>query len=57
MSEIETRLPRTELLFEDVFQYPVPELLAQHLYRKKAKVDKEEKIRWRSFPIRDFRNC
>ncbi len=43
MSEIETRLPGTELLFEDVFQYPVPELLAQHLYRKKAKVDKEEK--------------
>ncbi len=29
--EIEERLPEASLAFEDIFQYPTPELLAQHL--------------------------
>lgn len=30
--EIEDRLPGAKIAFEDIFHYPTPELLAQHLY-------------------------
>lgn len=43
LAEIEERIPKAELEFEDIFHFPVPELLAQHLYRKGAQIDKIEK--------------
>ena len=33
---IEKELPGTEIGYQDIFRYPTPELLAQHLYLRHA---------------------
>lgn len=42
VSEIEERLPEVEVSFEDIFRYPIPELLAQFLYRQITETSKEK---------------